>query len=86
VVYRWALGEVWARPQLSRRDRSVVVIAILTSLGSPTTLAMHIRGGLDHGLGRVEIEEIITHLGLYAGLPRAIEAMTVARDVFDEVS
>lgn len=86
VVYRWALGEVWARPQLSRRDRSVVVIAILTSLGSATTLAAHIRGGLNHGLDRVEIEEIITHLGLYAGLPRAIEAMTVARDVCDEMS
>ena len=46
---------------------------------------MHVRGGLNHGLTRVEIEEIITHLGLYAGLPRAIEAMTIAREVFESL-
>ena len=86
VAFRWAFGEIWARPELSRRDRSIVVISILTSLGVERALAVHVEGGLNHGLSRVEIEEIITHLGLYAGIPRAIDAMMVARDVFDTPS
>ncbi|MCP3993127.1 MAG: hypothetical protein GY724_28955 [Actinomycetia bacterium] len=83
VAYRWAYGEIWARSEMSRRDRSIVVISILTSLGVDRALAIHVQGGLNHGLSRTEIEEIITHLGLYAGIPKAIEAMIVAREIFD---
>lgn len=82
VTYRWSLGEVWARSELSLRDRCIVVISILTSLGAPRSLTNHVEASLRNGLSRDEIEEIITHLGLYAGLPRATEAMLVARDVF----
>ena len=74
VTYRWAFGEVWSRPQMSRRDRSVVVITILTWLGAQPQLAVHVPAGIRHGLTRVEIEEIVTHLSLYAGIPRAIDA------------
>lgn len=80
VTLRWAMGEVWARSELSRRDRSIAVIAILTSLGVDEPLRFHVRAGRQHGLSVEEIEEIITHLGLYAGLPRAIGAMTIARE------
>jgi 4-carboxymuconolactone decarboxylase len=79
VAYRWAFGEIWSRPQLSRRDRSIVVIAILVSLGTVAELAVHAPAGLRHGLTRVEVEEIVTHLSLYAGIPRAIEAMGAVR-------
>lgn len=79
LTHRWAFGEVWSRPELSRRDRSIVVIAVLVSLGVEGPLTFHVRAGLEHGLTQAEIEEMINHLGLYAGLPRAITAMTIAR-------
>jgi 4-carboxymuconolactone decarboxylase len=88
VAYRWAFGEIWCREELSRRDRSIVVIAIQTSLGAVDELAVHGPAGLRHGLTRVEIEEIVNHLALYAGIPRAVEAMRAVRAAFaklDEV-
>lgn len=83
--YRWALGEIWSRPQLSRRDRSIVVIAILTWLGAVNQLAIHIPAGLRHGLTRSEVEEVINHLALYAGIPRAVDAIGVAREAFTKL-
>ncbi|HEX2594306.1 MAG TPA: carboxymuconolactone decarboxylase family protein [Rhizomicrobium sp.] len=82
VAYRWAFGEIWSRPELSRRDRSIVVIAILTSLGAVEELAVHVPAGLRHGLSRIEIEEVVNHLSLYAGIPRAVEAMRATRAAF----
>jgi alkylhydroperoxidase/carboxymuconolactone decarboxylase family protein YurZ len=82
VAYRWAFGEIWSRPQLSRRDRSIVVIAILGWLGATAELAFHAPAGLRHGLTRVEVEEVINHLSLYAGIPRAVEAMRAVREAF----
>ena len=89
VAYRWAFGEIWCRPQLSRRDRSIVVISILVNLGAVNELAFHAPAGLRHGLTREEIEEVVTHLSLYAGIPRAVEAMRAVREAFtrlDEAS
>lgn len=79
VAYRWAFGEIWSRPQLSRRDRSIVVIAILVWLGAQAELAVHVPAGLRHGLSRVEIEEVVNHLSLYAGIPRAVDAIRTVR-------
>ena len=84
-AFNWAFGEIWARPQLSRRDRSLVVIAILTALGQEAELAFHVPAGLNHGLSRVEIEEIMTHLCLYAGFPKAVDGMRAARAAFAKV-
>ena len=82
VAYRWVFGEIWCREELSRRDRSIVVIAIFTALGAVDELAVHAPAGLRHGLTRSEIEEIVTHLSLYAGVPRAAEAMRAVRAAF----
>lgn len=79
LAHRWAFGEIWSRPELSRRDRSIVVIAVLVTLSMEAPLTFHVRAGLNHGLTAAEIEEMINHLGLYAGLPRAITAMAIAR-------
>ncbi len=86
VTLRWAMGEIWARPELSRRDRSIAVIAILVSLGVDQPLRFHVRAGREHGLSVEEIEEIVTHLGLYAGLPRAIGAMGIVREALADGS
>ena len=79
-------GDIWNRPGLNKRDRSLIAIAALTSmylLDPP--LRTNIRGGINHGLTPTEIREIITHLGGYAGFPKAIDAMTVANQVFVEM-
>ncbi|MFV0526327.1 MAG: carboxymuconolactone decarboxylase family protein [Acidimicrobiales bacterium] len=81
VAFRWNLGEVWARPELSPRDRSIVVLSILTTQGAEVALADHVAAGLDNGLEPDEILEVISHLSLYAGISRATTAMLVARDV-----
>lgn len=82
LALHWAFGEIWARPQLSRRDRSLIVIAILTALGQEAELAFHVPAGLNHGLTQIEIEEIMTHLSLYAGFPRAVDGMRAAKKAF----
>jgi 3-oxoadipate enol-lactonase/4-carboxymuconolactone decarboxylase len=85
VAYRWAFGEIWCRDQLSRRDHSIVVIAILVTLGAVDELALHAAAGLRHGLTRTEVEEIVNHLSLYAGIPRAVQAWRAVRKAFAKV-
>lgn len=77
-------GDVWARPELSPRDRSLVVVSALIALYRTSELKSHIRIGLQNGLTKDEIAEAITHLAFYAGWPCAVNAVRVAREVFAE--
>jgi 4-carboxymuconolactone decarboxylase len=85
LAFRFAFGEVWSRPQLSRRDRSLCVIAILAALGQDHELAVHVPGGLHHGLTRTEIEEVMVQMTLYAGFPRAVDGMRATRAAFAKI-
>ncbi|MFN0028268.1 MAG: carboxymuconolactone decarboxylase family protein [Acidimicrobiales bacterium] len=85
LAYRFAFGEVWSRPQLSRRDRSLCVIAILAALGQTHELSVHVPGGLNHGLTRTEIEEVMVQMCLYAGFPRAVDGMLATRAAFAKI-
>jgi 3-oxoadipate enol-lactonase/4-carboxymuconolactone decarboxylase len=78
---RYAWGEVWARPGLSRRDRSVATLASLVTAGHEAELRMHVRAALSNGLTPDEIAEVVLHTALYAGLPAANAAMRVVHDV-----
>ena len=82
LVLTFAFGDVWSRPQLSRRDRSLVVISVLTALSLAHELEIHLGGALSHGVTRVEIEEVMMTMVLYGGFPRAIDGMNLARKVF----
>ena len=75
---------VWSREVLSERDRSLVTIAALTALHRPNELKLHIERGLDNGLTRSEISEVVMHIAIYGGFPVAVEGMHVAKKVFDE--
>ena len=75
-------GDVWARPGLSRRDRSLVTVSALVAMNRPDQLRSHLALANDNGVTRDELIEAITHLAFYAGWPNAITAVTVARDVF----
>ena len=76
--------DIWARPDLARRDRSLVTVAALVTNGSTEQLVGHLRIARENGLTQAELVEVITHLAIYAGWPRAMSAIAVARTVFAE--
>lgn len=77
----YIFGDLWSRPALNKRDRSLIVIAVLTSINQLNQLRVHVRGGINHGLSPVEIREVVIHLCAYAGFPRALDAMAVVNEV-----
>jgi len=78
------LGDIWSRPGLARRDRSLVSVTALTCLGCQVELRTHLAGALHHGVEVDEIEELLLHVCGYAGYPRALEAMRTAMALFSE--
>jgi len=85
-ITRYAWGEVWARPQLTRGERSIATLASLVTGGHENELRMHVRAALRNGLTRAQIAEVIQHTALYAGLPAANSALAAMREVFAETS
>lgn len=83
-ITRYAWGEVWARPGLDRRTRSCVTLAVLTTLRADTEIALHVRAALRNGMTREEITEVLLHTAVYAGLPAANAAFTIAQRTLDE--
>jgi 4-carboxymuconolactone decarboxylase len=77
-------GDVWARPNLSRRDRSLVTVSALIALNRPEQLRAHLAMARQNGLSEDELVETLTHLAFYAGWPNAITAANVARDAFQQ--
>ena len=76
-------GDIWRRPELAPRDRSLVTVAALITNGSTEQLRAHLQIGRDNGLTETELKEVIIHLAFYAGWPRAMSAITVAKEVFE---
>jgi 4-carboxymuconolactone decarboxylase len=77
-------GDVWERPGLSKRDRSLITVATLVALCRTEQLRGHIDRALNNGVTRDEIGELITHLAFYSGWPTAMSAASIAKSVFDE--
>jgi 4-carboxymuconolactone decarboxylase len=75
-------GDVWARPELPARDRSLITVASLITSGSTEQLRGHLQRAKDNGLSETELKEVIVHMAFYAGWPKAMSAITVAKDVF----
>ncbi|HLF72480.1 MAG TPA: carboxymuconolactone decarboxylase family protein [Dehalococcoidia bacterium] len=80
----WLFGDIWERPGLSKRDRSMCNIAMLTALYRTDQLRQHLNRGIDNGLTKDEIVEVITHATFYAGWPTGVNAAAVATEVFQE--
>lgn len=81
LVTSWVFGDVWHRPGLDRKTRSMITLAALTALTKPNQLKVHIAGALTNGVSVEEIREIIMHTSLYSGIPTGVEAMAAAKDV-----
>jgi 4-carboxymuconolactone decarboxylase len=85
-ITRYAWGDVWTRPGLDRRTRSVVTLAVLTALGHENELAMHVRAAVRNGLSADEIGEVLLHTAIYAGVPAANTAFAIAQRVLAEIA
>ena len=75
-------GDIWERPGLSKRDRSVITVTALIALNRTEQLPFHLRKALEHGVTRDELVELITHLAFYSGWPNSMSAVMIAKEVF----
>jgi 4-carboxymuconolactone decarboxylase len=85
LITRYAWGEIWARPGLSRAERSMITLAMLAALQHENELAMHVRAALRNGLSPEQIQEVLLQVAVYAGVPAANRAFAVAQRVLAEV-
>jgi 4-carboxymuconolactone decarboxylase len=79
-----AWGHVWSRDTISLRERSMLTIALLAGLGNDHELALHLRATANTGATEADIMEVMLHVGVYAGIPRANNAVRIAKEVFAE--
>lgn len=84
-VTQYCWGDIWNRPGLDRRTRSLLNLAMLTALNRPHELKLHVKGALNNGLTRDEIKEVFLQAAIYCGVPAAMDSFRVAREVFKEV-
>lgn len=85
MITETAWGTLWARPAWSKRDRSIVTLALLAALGHDDEVAMHVRATANTGATREDIREAFLHVAVYAGVPAANRAIRIAKQVFAEM-
>jgi 4-carboxymuconolactone decarboxylase len=86
LITRYAWGEIWARPGLTRAERSIITLTALATLRQDEELAMHTRAALRNGLTREQIGEVLLQVAVYAGVPAANRAFAVAQRVFADTA
>jgi 4-carboxymuconolactone decarboxylase len=84
-VTEYCWGEIWNRPGLDRRTRSFINLAMLTALDRPHELRVHVRGALNNGLSKEEIREVLLQVGIYGGIPAAVDSFRLANEAFAEI-
>ncbi len=84
IVTEYCWGASWGRDALSRRDRSLLNIVIIGTLGRSAELALHLKGALRNGVTEDEIRDALIHLSIYSGIPAGVEAFRIAQDVLNE--
>ncbi|MDO9074778.1 MAG: carboxymuconolactone decarboxylase family protein [Rubrivivax sp.] len=85
MVTQYCWGDVWNRPGLDRRTRSLLNLAMLTALNRPHELKLHIKGALNNGVTKEEMREVFLQAGVYCGAPAAVDSFRTAREVFKEL-
>lgn len=84
LITRYAWGEVWNRPGLTKQMRSMLTLAVMVALNHPAELRMHLRAALNNGVKREEIQEVLLQTAIYCGVPAANSAFHIAEEVFSE--
>ena len=85
LLTRYAWGEIWARPGLSRQIRSMLTIGMMIALDRPDELRLHLRAALNNGVSRDEIQEVLLQSAIYCGVPAANSAFHAAEEVFAQI-
>ena len=85
LITEAAWGNVWSRPTWTKRERSMVTIALLAALGHDEEVAMHVRATVNTGASREDVAESLLHVAIYAGVPAANHAIKIAKQVFEEM-
>ncbi|WP_186386529.1 MULTISPECIES: carboxymuconolactone decarboxylase family protein [unclassified Stappia] len=85
LVTEYCWGDVWNRPGLGRRERSILNLGMISALGRSHELRLHVRGAINNGLTKEEIREIMLQVAIYCGVPAGIDSFRTAQDVFDEM-
>lgn len=85
LVTQYCWGEIWGRPGLPRKTRSIINLAMITALNRPHELKLHVKGAINNGLTREEIQEVFLQTAIYCGVPAAIDSFRTAKEVFDEM-
>ena len=83
-ITQYAWGDIWNRPGLDRRTRSLLNLAMLTALNRPHELKLHVRGALRNGVTQEEIREVLLQSAIYCGVPAAMDSFRIAREVFKD--
>jgi 4-carboxymuconolactone decarboxylase len=85
LVTQMAWGEIWTRPGLDRRTRSLLNLSMITALNRPHELKLHVRGAITNGVTKAEIMEVFLQTAIYCGMPAALDSFRVAKEVFAEM-
>jgi 4-carboxymuconolactone decarboxylase len=85
LVTEWCWGEVWNRPGLDKKTRSMLNLAMLTALNRPNEVRLHVRGAVNNGVSREEIQEVLLQACIYCGVPAALESFRIASEVLKEI-
>ncbi|BBY05633.1 4-carboxymuconolactone decarboxylase [Mycobacterium noviomagense] len=85
LVTEYCWGSVWGRDGLTHKTRSMLTVAMIAALNRPHELRMHIKAALTNGVTREEIREILLQVGIYAGVPAAVDSFRIARETFAEL-
>jgi 4-carboxymuconolactone decarboxylase len=85
LVTQMAWGEIWTRPGLDRRTRSLINLSMITALNRPHELKLHVRGAVTNGVTKAEIMEVFLQTAIYCGMPAALDSFRVAKEVFAEM-
>ena len=85
LVTEYCWGEVWGRPGLDRKTRSMLNLAMLAALNRPHEIKLHVRGALTNGVTKDEIKEIFLQVAIYCGVPAGVDSFRIAREVFKEM-
>ncbi len=82
LVTQYCWGEVWGRPGLDRKTRSIMNLAMLSALNRPHEVKMHVKGALNNGLTKDDIKEVFLQVAIYCGVPAAVDSFRIAKEVF----
>ena len=85
LTTRYCWGDIWSRPGLDRKTRSMLNLAMIATLNRPHELKLHVKGALTNGVTKDEIKEIMLQVAVYAGIPAGMESFRIAREAFEEV-